>query len=697
MKKFLIAAVVLLFLCIGAWYGIYYKGIYLQLGFGQNVAVRYSAQEKALYKMEADGRMIPLQIKGVDVLESLPGQDPFAALSKDVYIDWLERIGAMGANVVRVNTIMSPDFYEALYQYNEEKDAPLYLLQGINVRDDVNDGAEDAFRQSFRGTLLEDSRMAVDVIHGRRWIGTERHHGGWYRFDVSRWVIGYLVGASWSADTIAYTDHMSGNTGVFDGDYFHTTTDAAPFEAVLAEVMDAIVGYESNKYKEQRLIGFINSQDIDFLQPDMLYGNDPKKFCFLDGERVVPKKTLKSGYYAAYRLESGVTGRAYLEAVASHHTVPVIAAGFGISTARGAALENEPPVTEHEQGEQLMAVWDEAVDAGWSGGFISTWQDAWMRKSWNTAFSIRLSSLGKWHDLQTEGQNYGLMAFSPGVEAACVIDGKRGEWKQEEPVFSEDGTDVYLRYDEECMYLMIDGVDTAKPLYVPMDTAAETGSRECAAPVLHFSGNADFILCIDGKVNTRLLVQERYDAMRENFLHETTGKDPFVRIPDQETDVFSIVQMAVRPAKTAEDYRPADDIPLAEQARYEPVRLKTYETGRLRYGVGNPKSPAYDSLADFCFGEGCVELRLPWSLINVGEPQGMAVHQDYYQNYGVKTKPIRTFKMGIGHGSGQIELHEISVKDWKWDKKLKWRQRLKASYDVIQKHWRGEGIEENLE
>ena len=34
----------------------------------------------------------------------------------------------------------------------------------------------------------------------------------------------------------------------------------------------------------------------------------------------------------------------------------------------------------------------------------------------------------------------------------------------------------------------------------------------------------------------------------------------------------------------------------------------------------------YDSLADFCFGEDCVEIRIPWALLNFANPAEMLIH-----------------------------------------------------------------------
>ena len=54
----------------------------------------------------------------------------------------------------------------------------------------------------------------------------------------------------------------------------------------------------------------------------------------------------------------------------------------------------------------------------------------------------------------------------------------------------------------------------------------------------------------------------------------------------------------------------------------EYVPFESVETGQLRYGNGNPESPAYDSLADVHLAPSsdAIELRLPWGLLNVADP-----------------------------------------------------------------------------
>ena len=73
---------------------------------------------------------------------------------------------------------------------------------------------------------------------------------------------------------------------------------------------------------------------------------------------------------------------------------------------------------------------------------------------------------------------------------------------------------------------------------------------------------------------------------------------------------------------------------------------ETFDTGLLRYGNGNPSSPDYDSLADFCVNGDDIEIRLPWLLLNFSNPSEMMVHDDYYLHYGVEEMSIEGIYVG---------------------------------------------------
>ena len=284
--------------------------------------------------------------------------------------------------------------------------------------------------------------------------------------------------------------------------------------------------------------------------------------------------------------------------------------------------------------------------------------------------------------MQTDGQNYGLMAFEPGEEPVCVLDGDPAEWGQEDLVLEQDGMRVFARYDAEGLYLMADGLRSGEQIYLPIDISPDLGSNTSTTPELSFARKADFLLCLDGETNSRLLVWERYDAMRENFLYEAEGEDPFVEFPGLDSTEFVPIYMALENDLLLDDISPENRIL---------QRLGKWETGRLVSGNGDPESPDYNSLADICYGDGCVELRLPWLLLNVGDPSKMAVHKDYYVNYGVEFESVKELWIGIARDAGTEEIPMAAFSLKGWGTKISYRERLKQSYTVMQELWGGDG------
>ena len=74
-----------------------------------------------------------LFVVGANLGVALPGRYPteFAATRED-YARWLEQMGAAGINVVRAYTILPPEFYQALAEYDfRHTERPVFLLQGI--------------------------------------------------------------------------------------------------------------------------------------------------------------------------------------------------------------------------------------------------------------------------------------------------------------------------------------------------------------------------------------------------------------------------------------------------------------------------------------------------------------------------------------------------------------------------------------
>lgn len=706
MKRFIAAALLLLAAAAGAYWAIYYAGFYLPADKSRPLALPFRTVGKEFQGWDGQS-YTPLTLRGVDVSASMPGHYATAyEASEEDYLRWFQAIGEMGANAVRTIHVMDDEFYNALYTYNTSHEQPLYLLQGTSVEDQVGNSAKDAYDSGFLDSLIKDGKALVDIIHGRKDLpAIGIRSGGFYRRDISPWVAGFLVGTEWSPDTISYTDHRSIRSGSYQGAYFQTSPDATPFEAAMALIMEEITAYETDKYGAQRPIGFLCDPSCDFLEYEEVYARQLEKHAQTNPEHVKAQPSMEAGAFTAYRLfdfcadfagcltltqrlaiapllaglPAGQPYGGYLDLLGRYHTMPVLAAGYGFSTSRGAVVQGRAPLSEKEQGERLEEIGRALEASGWAGGFISTWQDEWERRSWNTAYAAVPTKHYLWHDLQTDSQGYGLMAFEPGDEAVCILDGSPAEWEPEDVLLEQDGLRLSARYDAEGLYILLEGADPEEPAYVPLDLSPEVGSRSCSSPPLAFQRETDIILCLDGTDNSRLLVQERWDALRERFQYETEGRDPFLDFPEKEGARFVHLGMAVQNPLLVDELTP-------ETRALQ--RLGVWEAGRLTHGNGDSESADYNSLADFCFGEGCAEIRLPWLLLNIGDPSAMMAHRDYYQHYGVEFKPIQEIWMGASRGGAGDEapMQAFRVKGWK---ALPYRERLKESYYTIQAYWKG--------
>lgn len=165
MKKFVIGSTAAAFAILGLLYAVFLKGFYIGYHHDSGIDTCFTVDGREIRR---EGDQEAFIIKGVDISGSVAGHYPgeFAA-DEEMYLRWFGEIWEMGANTVRVYTIMDDDFYNAFYEFNSKKETPLYLIQGIRVSEAANYGIEDASGSRFMGQLMTDAKRAVDIIHGR--------------------------------------------------------------------------------------------------------------------------------------------------------------------------------------------------------------------------------------------------------------------------------------------------------------------------------------------------------------------------------------------------------------------------------------------------------------------------------------------------------------------------------------------------
>lgn len=259
MKKYLITCAVIIAVIVG-WISVSrHLGLVISLDNKKQVETFTTVEGKTILLDQGRG-MEPFEIRGVNMGVGIPGH--FAtdyAIDKDTYLRWFSQIQEMGANCIRVYTILQDDFYNAVWEYNNGNENPLYIIHGLWVDDYVQNSHRDAFDRDFLKVMIKDSRTLVDIIHGNlRFSLGEDLGSGNYTKDISPWVIGYILGVEWEDTIVAYTNHMDDTLSEYQGTYMYTTDEATPFEAALAQVGDKLIDYESRYYKTQRLIAFSN-------------------------------------------------------------------------------------------------------------------------------------------------------------------------------------------------------------------------------------------------------------------------------------------------------------------------------------------------------------------------------------------------------------------------------------------------------
>lgn len=723
MKKFIIAVLMLIVIAIVLDAAYYRLGLYIDF--------HPDAPVTTFVKVEGDQILVdvgsgyePLEIRGVNLGSGMPGEwSTDFAIDEDTYLRWFGEIQELGANTLRIYTVQDDAFYNAFYEYNRDNPNPLWLIHGVWVNDYIQNSYRDAYDADFFDAFVDNCQTMIDVVHGNKKIALGRmasSGSGTYTKDISPWVIGYILGVEWEDVTVAYTDHKYAQDPArnsYKGEYMYTTEDATPFEAMLARVGDSVIAHESKRYKQQRLVAFSNWPTTDpFSYPETVEIFF-MKCAAVDVEHIRSTDRFLSGQFASYHVypyypdyrsyiddwrSVGIsdpsefrtpegkmnTYRAYLALLKMHHSMPVVISEFGVSTGRGMAQRdlntgrNQGKMSEKEQGQALIDCYEDILSAGCAGGCVFSWQDEWFKRTWNTMYAVNLRRTPYWSDYQTNEQYFGLLSFDPGAEeSVCYVDGDASEWTDADLVYEDGGARLSMKYDERFVYFLVhkENLDfEGETLYLPMDTTPKTGSSYCENFDLLFDRAADFLLVIDGRENSRLLVQERYEALRSTYSENVSRFDTYVagNVPDEDSPRFVPINMILQTA-TALLYN--DDAASAE----------VFETGKLTYGNANPEAPDFNSLADFICSGDDVEIKLPWQLLNFSDSSRMEIHDDYYDgNYGVEGITIDEMYVGLAAGApqGRISLAPFALKGWR--NRVTYHERLKSSYYALQRLWR---------
>lgn len=676
-------------------------------------AFDYVTQGNLKYRVKAEGNYFYFYkngewkkefLKGVNIGAGEPGLFPGElTISYEDYYRWFQQISDMNVNCIRVYTTLRPQFYNALYDFNEQAKNPLYLFQGVWIDEADVQALSDVYAQNGKiaEDFTQDALDLVDVLHGNKTLPVRAGFAsGEYTADVSKYLAGWIIGIEWDPNLVDNTNNNNPDKNEYEGNYLYTMS-ATPFESFLCSVGDKVIERQTKEYGVQVPVAFANWVTTDPIS----HPNEPHE----DEDRTtVNMENIKSrdgflpGQFASYHVypyypdsfnyqedyinyvdPDGKVNpyRAYLKDLKLAHTMPIVVAEFGIPTSRGKAHEsimgyNQGGVSETDQAEMLLDMFKSMYEENYAGGIVFTWQDEWFKRTWNNVKFDVPDKRPFWSNYQTNEQNFGILAFDPGEEkSTCYVDGDIGDWNDNSPILTNSAGSLYMKSDEKYVYFMVksDSYDFDNDtLLIPLDTIAQQGNLSIKDEKVTFDKAADFVIRINGKDNSRITVDSYYDVFYYLYGEQYKMLEPVDDIRTKNSGRFNNMMMCYNYEMTV-------------PPKNTTIPFGSYETGKLTYGNANPDAEDYNSLADFCYKDGALEIKIPWQLLNVMDPSGKEIMDDFYtmQNIVAMDTDDWAVGMGIYDSKSEQEIKLSAAYTWEEWTLPTYHERLKPSYYIL--------------
>ncbi len=709
-----ITGAVLLLFAMGALVG--YQWFFHRQGNQQSfpaqilygVSRRFRIGEQGIERY-AHGEWHGFRVRGIQLSSFYPGYERNrSGIKTEVILAWLETIADLGANTIQIPYLQPPGFYRALYDFNLGREEPLYILHSIPIDAETALVFYDAYQPEIVKNMLADMRTTVDALHGNAVVwDNSRHHGGLYLKDVSPYILGFLVGDNTSAEVITLTNQRYSDITEYAGEYYAVESSTA-FGCFVAENLNYLREYEQAHYSALSLYSYLSSPETDPLEhrnetnvtrnadidiDDILclredmrnlmacYAAHPNSPDFLDYEMSYDPVRRGDDAPSAYRL--------YLERLAAHHDTPVLITGTGIPASRGISRVDlddgydRGGHTEQEQGMHLIRLLKDVEASGCDGVVIQSFQDDWsLHTSANMRNFSNEDSTPYWQDVQASDECLGLIAFLPDKHGRIfTVDGDPSEWQDTAPLYDKDGIRVYAGGDNSYLYLMahVPGLKLQEDiLYIPLDITPKSGAVRWEDQDLNLPFPADFIIHFDGYNESRIVVQDRYNLFQYRYMYYSYVLDKQVEMPRKDEPSFRSIHQMNR-----------YNILLKGLNELAPPIY--YQTGRLTYGTADPSHGEYNSLTDFSKDGDVLEVRIPWSLINVRDPMRRMIQRDFYaEGLNGEIRIDRIALSLIFHdmdgewiqtGAFSYRLPRLHNHDYQW--------RLRLSAGALKEYWQG--------
>ncbi|NTV83320.1 MAG: hypothetical protein HGA23_03340, partial [Bacteroidales bacterium] len=654
-----------------------------------------------------------LFLKGVNLGVAVPGKFPAEfSLTFDEYLEWIRMIGEMNANVIRVYTILPPCFYEALAYYNlHHFNKPVYLMQGVWAEVPASENYYDKdFIHDFEKEIID----MLDVIHGDAVL--KEHAGkasGVYSTDVSRYVVSILLGREWEPGSVFKTNQINA-IRQYNGDFICMNQGNA-MEAWLAKMMDFTVLYETQTYRFQHPVSFVNWLPLDpmFHNTEIIensrvreYDNDLESIDFM---KFHATELFYPGIYAAYHVypyypdfiylqdsyinaSDTASGKDayffYLNDLKQHtQGMPLVIAEYGLPSSRGNS--HFSPFGFHQGGHSeavqarlSLKLTQDIVNSSCAGAIYFEWIDEWFKHNWLVMdFEQPYDNRQLWHNMENPEENFGILALENKIKS---IDGELNDWPGGE--FGHDPISLECDADASYFYMasVIPGFDFSRHnLYFAIDTYdKDKGDHRLPFSNQVFDHGFEFLVEMKSADAAFILVDEPYSVF---------------------TDIYND-HIPVYASQNNNNGKFIHQLMLTNRGRISLTGQKTdsviIDRSRLIFGKSsNPET----SNADWYFNseEKSFEIRLDWHLLNVSDPAKRFVLDDKEGTSDieyVKTDAFRIYAFVTDKSdviTGQYpedEPHDYTWEEWEMPD---YTSRLKPVYFTLQDYFKSLEIQTN--
>lgn len=561
---------------------------------------------------------VPFRVKGINLGVAMPGTFPGELkVDQQQYVDWFVQIKAAGFNCIRLYTLHYPQFYAALDSFNRSQpNNPLYFMQGVWLEEEVPGYDEDllTLEPFFRQEIEEN----LGAVHGSASI-PQRLGKAWglYAVDASPWLMAWIIGREIHPTEVLHTNASHPNLTEFSGQYLRIANSRAS-ECWLVSQLDYLLSRQQLVYGTQRPVSCSSWPSLDPIshpeEPNRY--EDTASFDLSGIDYTAAKAGFFISYHAypyypdfisqdpAYQGVSDYLGQnsylAYLIDLKNHYQgIPLIIAEYGLPSSWGIAhyaqsgMHHGGP-DEREQGEMNIRLLQNIFSAGCGGGISFAWIDEWFKRTWLLDPLDYLTERRiLWHNLLSAEQNFGLLGYRlPPQNNALLAD-----FGASSPI-----ANLQTQADFGLLKLAIglnQSFRSSDTLWLVLDTYSDSLGERLIPTGDTLNHGAEFLVRITNQ-RADLYVTEAYDVY--GIWH---------RVSDSLQQYRSTVSLG----------KPWREVRLRNNNGPQEIQY----VGRLQANRHDLPPSSKDGVI---FYPDKIELRIPWSLLNIVDPSQLRVFHD---------------------------------------------------------------------